>query len=245
MAADKEDGSSGAIQAGVDAAVFVDQRILKPLKVPIIAEPSKAEVTDRYETKWYRWYVLAVLTGVYTFNFIDRQILNILQVPIKAEFDLSNTQLGIMTGFSFALFYVVAGIPIARLADSGNRRNVITVALVIWSGMTAISGAAMNYTHLLLARIGVSIGEAGGSPPAHSMIRTSSKGRTGNRALDLFDGHQHWRLAGLLARWLDRRVFRMAHCLPRGRRSRNTLRTALTFYSPGTAQRVCRKNQNR
>lgn len=161
---------SNAARAGARSSTFIDQRVLKTLHVPISAAPEKPESTDKYETKWYRWYVLAVLTGVYTFNFIDRQILNILQVPIKAEFDLSNTQLGLMTGFTFALFYVFAGIPIARLADSGNRRNVITISLVIWSGMTALSGAAMSYTHLLLARIGVSVGEAGGSPPAHSMI---------------------------------------------------------------------------
>lgn len=147
---------------------------------------SKAEPASKYETSWYRWYVLAVLTGVYTFNFIDRQILNILQVPIKEEFDLSNTQLGLMTGFTFALFYVIAGIPIARIADRGNRRNVITVALVVWSGLTALSGLAMNYTQLLLARIGVSIGEAGGSPPAHSMISDIFKKEERATALSIY-----------------------------------------------------------
>lgn len=121
-------------------------------------------------SKGYRRYVLFMLMIVYTFNFIDRQILVILQEHIKADLDLSDTQLGLMTGFAFAVFYVVMGLPIARLADRSNRRNIITIALTVWSGMTAISGFAQNYWHLLLARIGVGIGEAGGSPPAHAMI---------------------------------------------------------------------------
>ena len=113
---------------------------------------------------------LFLLTIVYAFNFIDRQILVILQEPIKQDMGLSDTQLGLLSGFSFALVYVFAGIPIAYLADRGNRRNIIAIALTVWSGMTAISGLAQNYTHLLLARIGVGLGEAGGSPPSHSMI---------------------------------------------------------------------------
>lgn len=113
---------------------------------------------------------LFLLTIVYAFNFIDRQILVILQEPIKQDMGLSDTQLGLLSGFSFALVYVLAGIPIAYLADRGNRRNIIAIALTVWSGMTAISGLAQNYTHLLLARIGVGLGEAGGSPPSHSMI---------------------------------------------------------------------------
>jgi len=115
-------------------------------------------------------YGLFMLTVVYAFNFIDRQILVILQEPIKKDMGLSDAQLGLLSGFSFALVYITAGIPIAYWADRTNRRNIIAAALAIWSGMTAISGLAQNYTHLLLARIGVGIGEAGGSPPAHSMI---------------------------------------------------------------------------
>lgn len=117
-----------------------------------------------------KWYTLAILTIVYAFNFIDRQILVILQPLIKAELDLSDTQLGLLSGFSFAIFYTTLGIPIARLADRSNRRNIIAVALTAWSAMTVISGMAQNFTQLLLARMGVGVGEAGGSPPAHSMI---------------------------------------------------------------------------
>ena len=118
----------------------------------------------------YKRFALAMLTAVYALNFIDRQILVILQEPIKADMALSDAQLGLLSGFAFAVIYVTAGIPIAYWADRGNRRNVISLAVAIWSGMTAVSGLAQNYGQLLLARVGVGLGEAGGSPPAHSMI---------------------------------------------------------------------------
>jgi len=118
----------------------------------------------------YRKYVLFILTGVYAFNFIDRQILVILQEPIKADLILSDTQLGLLTGFAFAVLYATLGIPIARYADKNNRKNIVSISLVVWSAMTALSGMAQNFTQLLFARFGVGIGEAGGSPPAHSII---------------------------------------------------------------------------
>ncbi len=107
---------------------------------------------------------------VYTFNFIDRQLLSILQESIKLDLGLSDGQLGLLTGFAFAVFYVTAGIPIARFADKSNRRNIISVAIGLWSVMTAVSGFAQNYWQLLLARVGVGVGEAGGSPPSHSIV---------------------------------------------------------------------------
>ncbi|QDK77162.1 MFS transporter [Spirosoma sp. KCTC 42546] len=118
----------------------------------------------------YRNYVLAMLTLVYVFNFVDRQLLVILQESIKRDLHLSDTQLGVLSGFTFALFYVTLGIPIARLADKTNRRNTVAASLAIWSIMTAGSGLVRNYIQLLLARVGVGIGEAGGSPPAHAML---------------------------------------------------------------------------
>lgn len=118
----------------------------------------------------YRNYVLAMLTLVYVFNFIDRQVLVILQESIKKELHLSDTQLGLLSGFTFAVFYVTLGIPIARLADKTNRRNTVVVSLGLWSLMTASCGLARNFIQLLLARVGVGVGEAGGSPPAHAMI---------------------------------------------------------------------------
>lgn len=126
--------------------------------------------SKHYRSDGRAYYALFILTIVYSFNFIDRQLLAILQESIKAELLLSDTQLGLLTGFAFALFYVTAGIPIARWADAGNRRNIVALAVFIWSFMTAISGLVQNYLQLLLARIGVGVGEAGGSPPSHSMI---------------------------------------------------------------------------
>jgi predicted MFS family arabinose efflux permease len=118
----------------------------------------------------YRNFVLAMLTLVYVFNFIDRQLLVILQESIKEELHLSDTQLGMLSGFTFAIFYVTMGIPIARWADRGNRKNIVAMSLALWSIMTGVSGLARNFIHLLMARIGVGVGEAGGSPPAHAMI---------------------------------------------------------------------------
>lgn len=117
-----------------------------------------------------KWFVLAMLTAVYTFSFIDRQILVILAEPIKADLGLSDTQLGLLTGLAFAALYITLGLPIARLADKGNRKNIVAISLAIWSFMTAISGSATNFLQLFLARVGVGIGEAGGSPPSHSII---------------------------------------------------------------------------
>ena len=113
---------------------------------------------------------LALLTLTYIFSYMDRQILAILQEDIKADLLLSDTQLGLLSGFAFALFYAVLGIPVASLADRMNRINIISIALALWSAMTAACGLAQNYIQLLLARIGVGIGEAGSSPPSHSII---------------------------------------------------------------------------
>jgi MFS family permease len=115
---------------------------------------------------------LWLLLTVYIFNFIDRQIVNILAEPIAQDLKLSDTQIGLMTGLAFALFYTVLGLPIARFADrpGTNRPRLIAVALALWSAMTALCGLAQNFWQLLLARIGVGVGEAGCTPPAHSLI---------------------------------------------------------------------------
>lgn len=117
-----------------------------------------------------RAWILAVLTLTYTFNHVDRQILVILLEPIKADFNLTDAHVGWLTGLVFAAFYATIGIPVAMWADRGNRRNIIALALGLWSAMTALSGLAQNFWHLLLARMGVGVGEAGGTPPATSMI---------------------------------------------------------------------------
>ena len=115
---------------------------------------------------------LWLLLVVYIFNFIDRQIVNILAEPIARDLKLSDTQIGLMTGLAFALFYTVLGLPIARYADrpTTSRPRLIAVALAVWSGMTAVCGMAQNFGQMLLARIGVGVGEAGCTPAAHSLI---------------------------------------------------------------------------
>lgn len=136
--------------------------------------------------KNYRNYVLLLLMVVYIFNFIDRQILVILQESIKMELGLSDKQLGLLSGFSFAVFYVVCGIPIARMADRYNRVNIVSASLTIWSAMTALSGLAGNFFHLLAARIGVGVGEAGASPPSHSIISDYFPHEERGRALSIY-----------------------------------------------------------
>ncbi|MDA9196414.1 MFS transporter [Gammaproteobacteria bacterium] len=121
-------------------------------------------------SKSYRSFALVLLTVVYGFNFIDRQIVGILAPFIQADLDLTNTQLGLLIGFAFALFYTVIAIPIAWLADRYSRVNILSIALATWSGFTALTGMASNFWQIGLARMGVGIGEAGGSPPSHSII---------------------------------------------------------------------------
>lgn len=120
--------------------------------------------------KGYRTIVLLLLTLVYGFNFIDRQIVGILAPFIQADLGLTNTQLGLLIGLAFAAFYTILGIPLAFLADRMNRVTLLSLALATWSGFTALTGFAQNFMHIALARVGVGIGEAGGSPPSHSMI---------------------------------------------------------------------------
>ncbi|MDZ4760209.1 MAG: MFS transporter [Alphaproteobacteria bacterium] len=133
-----------------------------------VLSPSKITTMD--EARKHRTYALVILMLVYAFNFIDRRILSILQTPIKEEFNLTDGQLGLLTGFLFAVVYTVIGIPVARIADATNRKTVITVSLTVWSAFTAISGLVTNYWQLALARMGVGVGEAGGSPPAHAIV---------------------------------------------------------------------------
>jgi predicted MFS family arabinose efflux permease len=117
-----------------------------------------------------RWYVLGILTVVYALNIADRFSISTLIEPIRLELRLSDSGIGFLTGVALALFYVTLGIPIASLADRENRRNILAVALTLWSGMTALCGLAHTYMLLLLARFGVGIGEAGGTPPSTSIL---------------------------------------------------------------------------
>jgi len=134
-----------------------------------------------------RYYVLGLLTAVYALNFLDRTIFNVLIEPIKKEFTLSDTTMGLLAGFGFVLFYSLLGIPIARVADRLNRRNIVAIAFAFWSAMTFLCGMAQSVATLALARIGVGIGESAGTPASQSMIA------------DLFDKNERPRALGVYA----------------------------------------------
>jgi MFS family permease len=127
-----------------------------------------------------------ILVVVYTFNFIDRQIVGILAVPIKSDLGLTDTQLGLMGGLAFALFYTGLGIPVAMLADRWKRTWIMTAALTIWSAMTAVCGLAQNFWQLFLGRLGVGVGEAGGVAPAYSLISDYFPSHQRARALSVY-----------------------------------------------------------
>lgn len=185
-----------------------------------LSTPVPEYAADNAISRRVAGYGLFMLTLVYAFNFVDRQILVILQEPIKVEMGLSDAQLGLLSGFSFALVYITAGIPIAYWADRSNRRNIIAGALTVWSGMTALSGLAQNYTQLLLARIGVGIGEAGGSPPSHSMISDFYPPAQRGTALAIFSTGVHFGvllgfvLGGVISQMYGWRIAFMAVGLP-------------------------------
>ena len=138
----------------------------------LVAPANNSDILAR-NSRTMLWLLLIV----YIFNFLDRQIVNILAEPIKADLQLSDTQLGLLAGPAFAVFYAVLGIPIARYADRprSNRVRLISLSLAIWSVMTMVCGLAQNFVQLALARIGVGVGEAGCTPAAHSLITDSVK----------------------------------------------------------------------
>jgi sugar phosphate permease len=136
--------------------------------LPVAERPVAS--TPAAPSAGYRYYVLAILIVVYTFNFLDRQILGILAMPIKNELGLTDAQLGLMGGLAFAMLYSTMGVPIAWLADRSSRSWIMTAALALWSGFTALCGVATGFWQLFLMRVGVGIGEAGGVAPAYSLI---------------------------------------------------------------------------
>lgn len=134
-----------------------------------MSSTDAAAATPTY-SPGYRNTVLWLLVIAYTFNFIDRTIINTIGQAIKEDLKLTDTQLGWLSGLAFALLYTTLGIPIARLAERFNRVNIISIAIVIWCGFTALCGTATSYAQLLLYRVGVGVGEAGLTPAAHSLI---------------------------------------------------------------------------
>ncbi|MEM7078222.1 MAG: MFS transporter [Pseudomonadota bacterium] len=137
-------------------------------------------------SKRARSYTLFLLVLVFTSSHVDRQIVTILAEPIKQTFDLADWQLGLMTGVTFALFYATLGMPMAMWADRRSRRNLITFSISLWSLMTVLCGMATQFWQLLLARIGVGVGEAGSNPPSHSIISDLYKPEERATAMAIF-----------------------------------------------------------
>ncbi len=117
-----------------------------------------SQTGERPASLAYPWFVVAILMVAYVFSFVDRQILNLLVGPIRADLGISDTQMSLLMGFSFAIFYTILGIPLARIADAKSRRGLIVAGIVVWSAMTALCGLAKHYWQLLLFRIGVGVG---------------------------------------------------------------------------------------
>lgn len=134
----------------------------------------------------YRYVVVGALAFTYMLNFVDRQLLSILVEPVKHDLGLNDTQMGMLTGLMFALFYTFFGIPVAMIADRGNRIRLIAAACGLWSGFTMLSGMATSFLTLALARVGVGIGEAGCSPPSYSIISDYFPPERRGRALALY-----------------------------------------------------------
>ena len=129
---------------------------------------------------------LAMLLLVYSFNFLDRQILSILAQPVKADLRLTDAQLGMLGGLAFAILYSTLAIPLALLADRTSRTWVITVSLAVWSGFTALCGAAGSFTQMFLFRLGVGVGEAGGVAPSYALIADTFRPEWRARALAIY-----------------------------------------------------------
>lgn len=131
---------------------------------------QRIEPADSLYGDGRRWWMLLVLFLVATCSYLDRHIVSVLLEPIKKEFGVSDTLLGLLSGFAFAIFYATLGIPVARWADRGNRRSIVTLAVTLWSGFTVLCGYAGSFWQLALARVGVGAGEAGAIPPSQSLI---------------------------------------------------------------------------
>ena len=143
---------------------------------------------EDYPNQIYAWYVVGVLTVAYIFSFVDRQIINLLVEPIREDLQLTDTQISLVQGIAFALFYTLMGIPIARLADVSNRRAIIAAGVFLWSLMTALCGLAKSFGQLFAARIGVGIGAAALSPPAFSLFTDYFPPGKVTRAIAVFSG---------------------------------------------------------
>ncbi len=156
---------------------------------PIQATDPLAEAAARPPAKagGRAWWVLGILTFVYVLNFLDRQLLSILAAPIQAELGVSDGQLGLITGLYFALFYCLIAIPVGWLADKTNRVAVVGIACMLWSAATIACGLARSYPQLVIARMAVGVGEAGGVPPSYAIISDYFPSGKRGRALGLYN----------------------------------------------------------
>ncbi len=132
------------------------------------------------------WYTVIVLLFAYVLSFVDRIIMSLLVVPIKADLNVSDTQMGLLMGLAFAIFYTLVGIPIARLSDVKSRKFIVSAAILLWSLMTAACGLAKSFFQLFLARVGVGVGEAALSPAAYSIITDSFPKEKLGRAISVY-----------------------------------------------------------
>ncbi|MCC6153002.1 MAG: MFS transporter [Candidatus Hydrogenedentes bacterium] len=132
--------------------------------------PAHSHEEEPYPSPVYAWYVVGVLMIVYVLSFVDRQILSLIVGPVKKDLGVNDTQMGLLMGFSFAMFYSILGVPFGWLADQKSRRSIIAVGVAVWSFMTAACVIARQFWQLFLLRVGVGIGEAALSPAAYSLI---------------------------------------------------------------------------
>jgi len=151
-------------------------------------ETTAAVDEEEYPNPVYAWYVVGVLSVAYIFSFIDRQILNLLVEPIREDLLLSDTQISLLQGMAFALFYTIMGIPIARLADVSNRTRIIGIGVFLWSLMTCACGLAKSFPQLFFARMGVGVGEAALSPSAYSLFSDYFPPEKVTRAIAVYTG---------------------------------------------------------
>jgi MFS family permease len=176
------------------------------------ASSADAAAAARYPAAGYAWYVCAVLLLAYIFSFLDRTITSLLVIPIEHDLGLNDTEMGLLQGFSFALFYALLGLPIARLVDARNRRAIVALGIAFWSVATAACGTAQHFWQLFLARVGVGAGEATLLPGATSLLADYFPPRRRGLALGVFAAGIYLGaglaliIGGLLLRWLATRT---------------------------------------
>lgn len=178
------------------------------MKAGAVEQPFVAPSGAQNATSDYVWYVIVLLTVVNVFSYMDRMALSVLAPSIKADLQLSDAQLGLLTGLAFSLFYAICGIPIARWADRGVRSNLIALALTTWSVMTALAGAAQSFAHLFVTRVGVGAGEAGCNPAAQSVLcdYTPLQRRAGVFAVHNFGNYAGMMAGMVFAGWLGQMI---------------------------------------